>query len=876
MGVTLRQTATNTVYIGRLSANTNTILIGKIVSGTETDLFSAAFTTSINTYYWIRFRIVGSHLYLRCWADGSGEPTTWNVTGTDTSITTTGGFGITINASSSAVTWDFDNYAVTDATSTKVVGARVRLAATNNKYAGARVRLRAQVSLNHNVRTILGTGGGTSHKNFGTRLRLRALRTKMLQARFILGNVISSKNLNIRTLLSSLNSQNVGARVRLRQTVSYTSQIRVILSPVRGLSTGVRLLLASASISSGGFTVFANGASGSVKVDQLRVAEYPDPALVLGVITPRVGATSILWNDIIPTSTSVGIDISFDGVNWTDVTSQNGGQIPTIFSQPIPTTDQFTSDTSLNYTSTFRTGGSLGTWTYDTTNSRVIATGGSNALFLYSSISKADIFFFADLDRSDAGGLVWRYTSQSNFYYLLIGDTLASYGSANTVTLFKVASNVQTQLATAVISYTNGPSTVKFVRGTYRRFAVTMLAGVITVTVDGVQLISFTDGSPLSAGLMGLYNNSGATGSRYYQLWITPQGDVVTGTPSGDIVTGKFLYTRARLATTDPTTSPQLLSLTTSAFNPNIGVGITIPAITYATTFVGSNIDDLAKQSNYHWYIDQNKNPIFSTGFNIPAPWIAQSDFAKLTGFSDIEVNGDFELDVANDLYRNRQTILGAVGTSSFTETKTGDGSTRTFTLGYPLADTPSITLNGFADTSIGLKGTTGFNYYYALNDPIIVQDASRIVLRSTDQLVVSYTGFFDVTVTVDNVSEQAVHAVITGGTGIVEAVEDHTGQNLSQSAATTLATQLLTRYATSGRTLVFDTSRTGLQVGQMLSIFLPEHGVFDGQFAINQIEITLQKGIGDTQVWWFKVTCSELPKVASFATLIASGLLLN
>src|SRR6266568_1586524 len=114
MGISLRQTASNTFYHGRLSAAGNNIVIGKVVSGTNTDLFTAAFTVTTGSFYWIRFKVIGTNVMARCWLDGNSEPTTWNVSGTDSSITGAGGFGLTINSSSTTTTWDFDSFTVTD------------------------------------------------------------------------------------------------------------------------------------------------------------------------------------------------------------------------------------------------------------------------------------------------------------------------------------------------------------------------------------------------------------------------------------------------------------------------------------------------------------------------------------------------------------------------------------------------------------------------------------------------------------------------------------------------------------------------------------------------------------------------------------------
>src|SRR5262249_28327391 len=155
-------------------------------------------------------------------------------------------------------------------------------------------------------------------------------------------------------------------------------------------------------------------------------------------------------------------------------------------------------------------------WTIDSANSRIVATGGNNALFLYSLIARADIDLLTVMDRSDAGGLGWRSVDTSNFYLLVVADAFSSVCSVNRATPYIVVANVHTQRAQATIAWT---------RGKYVQFRVTMLGGVITVSMDGVQILTYTDGSPLGAGQVGLFNNGGVTGSRYYQLWIQPKGD---------------------------------------------------------------------------------------------------------------------------------------------------------------------------------------------------------------------------------------------------------------------------------------------------------------------------------------------------------------
>lgn len=795
-------------------------------------------------------------------------------------ITTNGTTGnLRMQASSSATLGNVNAEVVTAGyssvtTSSRTIPATAVLITTNSRTIPGTAAL-----ITTNSRTIPATVAllTTNSRTIPSTADIALTHSRTIPATACLDQPVS-RTIPATAALMTTNTRTIPATSALLQTSS-----RTIPSTAALLTTNSRTIPATASLTiellSGGFTLFANG-TGTVQYDSFRVTEYPDPSLSLSPITPRVGNTSVLWNALTPTNTTLGVDISLDGVNWTDVTSGNGNNLPGIFSQPDPTTDGFGTNTSANYTNTFRTGGSAGTWTYDTANSRLVATSGTNALYLYNAISRADVDFFTDLDQSDAGGLVWRYNDQSNFYYLLIGDSLASSGTRNTITLYKVASNVQTQLATAPITYNVGPTsnfyTVTFARGTYRRLRVSMLGGVITVYIDGIQLLTYTDNSPLGAGKMGLFNNGGTVGSRYYQLWMTPVGDYVTGTPPLDIVTSTFVYTRQRLSTTDPTVTPQMSDITTLAVTPEIGIGGTIPNVSYNAAFISQNFDDLVKASGpYTWWFNPNLRFNFKANGTLAAPWILQSTPGLVMNV-DLEVNNDLECDMSNDLYRNRMTILGAQGTiTPNPATFAGDGSTTTFTLGYPLAAAPLlITLNGVSQT-FALKGSTGAQWYYAFNDAVIQQDTSQAVLQATDTLTILYTGFFSETVTVDDTTQQALFAAISGGTGIVEAVEDHSSDNppMTEAQAIAYAQALINRYAVQGRTLIFDTSRDGLAVGQTLSIFLQEFGIWDGQFLITEVDTTLMKAVGDQQLWWYKVTASELPRQASWAKLLASGI---
>src|SRR5437899_6217186 len=96
------------------------------------------------------------------------------------------------------------------------------------------------------------------------------------------------------------------------------------------------------------------------------------------------GSTVVNWSAITPPNTTVVVATSPDGSTWTNVS--NGGAIAGLIGQPLAILDTFAIDNHLNYISTFRTSGGIGTWNFDTANSRITINSGTNALLLYSPV----------------------------------------------------------------------------------------------------------------------------------------------------------------------------------------------------------------------------------------------------------------------------------------------------------------------------------------------------------------------------------------------------------------------------------------------------------------------------------------------------------
>lgn len=494
----------------------------------------------------------------------------------------------------------------------------------------------------------------------------------------------------------------------------------------------------------------------------------------------RVGSTLVAWNAVTPTGTSLVVATSPTGSgSWTDRT--NGGTIAGITSQPDLILDTFTSNTAASYTQG-NFGGITGTFVWDTSNSRLTGSGGNIGTLLYTALSIANGQVMGDFDQADGSGLIAnRNTGTGSGYYIQIWD--ASAGSnQNSVKLFRRASSVSTQIgSTAVIS---------FVRGQYHRFILDVQAGVLIVKMDGAVIISYTDGSPLGVGQMGIVL---VTLLRCYNLRIQGYGDNLTGVNA---------YTRTTLTSTNPLFTPQQQNLTLAALSPDIGIGALIAdTLDYRDTHIDANLDDLSTRSNYHSTIRSDLSLSFGARQTTPAPWILVSTDPLLL-LAGLKVSNK------GDTYRNRQKLTGVLdpvtGAATYTVTRNNTG--------------------GFAGTI-----------------------------------------------------SQSQYATDEGGSGIVENVEDVSNQNMTVAQANAYGDQLLQIHGVIGRTIRFTTRRTGLRVGQYLSVFILEHNLFDASMLIVSIDvaavIVTDSGGNSTMEYRYTVEATETTNTGSWAKLMSSVL---
>lgn len=88
-GVAVRHTmgaSGATAYVAYLRPGVDQVEINRFLNGAWMYVGSAPFPNDPGTWYWMRFRVQGTSLMLRAWPDGQPEPSTWQVTGSDTGI----------------------------------------------------------------------------------------------------------------------------------------------------------------------------------------------------------------------------------------------------------------------------------------------------------------------------------------------------------------------------------------------------------------------------------------------------------------------------------------------------------------------------------------------------------------------------------------------------------------------------------------------------------------------------------------------------------------------------------------------------------------------------------------------------------------------
>ncbi len=577
-----------------------------------------------------------------------------------------------------------------------------------------------------------------------------------------------------------------------------------------------------------------------------------------------VASSNVMWNANVPTNTTLTVQTSQDLSSFHTVGSNGAGEALTYWTaQPSATQDLFNTNSGANYTNTNKTGGSTASIAYDTTNSRLSLIGGSGGLYLYTSISTSDVDLLVDVDESDAGGLAWRKVDASNYYELGVYDASSSGGFTNTLRLYKVASNVRSLLGSA-------PS-ITFTRGTFHRVRITMQGGLIDVYWDGQCVQSYLDTSPLGSGACGLRNDGGT--SRYYQLWIQPLGTNLSG---------QALSSKVTMTTTDPSVMPQLFVLVMCVRGASIATGATIsqlhPATSPFSVYYSKEMDVAVQLSgDYYWYVNKWRQLIFGPRLARPGAFPIQSvdDPAKSSG--SLLYRPQVSVLSSADLFRNQQIVTGAKSlVNPPPEIKVADGSTTSWTMGYPLYSAPVVLINGQSAT-VGVQGIdNGRQVYWQPGSASISYDSTLPKLPSGTILSFAYVGQSAANVILNNTGSQTAQAALELNSGIVAEIESAlsaTASGMSVAQATTFGNGLLARYGSNDTIeMVGTTLYGGLAPGTTIPIFLPEmRRTWNAQLPIVRVTTTAFQGQNGI-IYLYSIDATNGPNLSNWSRAWFSG----
>lgn len=243
-------------------------------------------------------------------------------------------------------------------------------------------------------------------------------------------------------------------------------------------------------------------------------------------------------------------------------------------------------------------------------------------------------------------------------------------------------------------------------------------------------------------------------------------------------------------------------------------------------------LSDLAELCGFSWYIDYDKQLHFFPHIANAAPFVLNSGASGTVRSASVDVR------TSRTQYRNHQYVrAGHDITDDQVEVFAGDGQRRTFTVGFPIAAAPTVSLDGAAQT-VGVRGVDeGVQWYWQKDSGEVSQDTSEDVLTTGQVLTVTYQGLFPVIIEIRDDAKVAERQAVEGGSGLYQAVENHPqldGENLAIEK--TLA--LLRKYGRLPTMLSFETWQSGLKAGQLITVNIPELGL-TGEWLLEDVSVT-------------------------------------
>lgn len=253
---------------------------------------------------------------------------------------------------------------------------------------------------------------------------------------------------------------------------------------------------------------------------------------------------------------------------------------------------------------------------------------------------------------------------------------------------------------------------------------------------------------------------------------------------------------------------------------------------------VTETIDQLAEICGFIWYIDFDKSLHF------------KERTTETAGYNVVDNSPILNINLRQNRsqYRNRQYIRGGQTPTDSQITNESpspkpDGVARTFVTRYPIAQAPSITVNGspVASDQIGVNGVDGqsvpLQWYWSYGSNTITQDLNQTVLGTSDTIIISYIGLIPLLVVVEDAAAIASRAAIENVSGVYEALETLPNLN-DKNQAINIANGRLAKYTKIFNELTYQTFTNGLSAGQLQTVTLSKYNLSAGEFLIDRVTI--------------------------------------
>lgn len=263
--------------------------------------------------------------------------------------------------------------------------------------------------------------------------------------------------------------------------------------------------------------------------------------------------------------------------------------------------------------------------------------------------------------------------------------------------------------------------------------------------------------------------------------------------------------------------------------------GAYIDSINFNYISYEMGLDELAEICGFYWNIDKNKALHFRAVDSAPAPFDLTASNKPYEKIRFVEDRTNY----TNWVYLRAGTQLNDTDT---VETQYGDGAKRSFAVGSPIGNTPTVEVDtggGFGSQTVAVEGTgTSAQWYYAVDSAVITQDSGQTVLGATDRVRVTYKARYPHIVNAVNDAAIAERAAAEGTDGIYMAVVDALEVN-SADEAQLKANAILEQRSAARLTCEYETTETGLEAGMSQLVNLSDHGI-NARFLLESVTMTL------------------------------------